>query len=229
VAGRQACSKRTGRQLDYVGGAAGKLVVLPVRRAPRRPSNRAEANACEPRVTAPRGDAPAPGSDRRLGLVIPDRHVGPDPADERSGRPRLRFGERCPPGVLGIPGLAGGAPARAEVSVQVDAAGVLTRACSSPVRIQKVHDPDFSAFRQPRPSETSRDRGSGALVAMDAPDDQDRPPGTGATALEGPDRPSEHGDADRLGAREKRRRHRGVSTQHRLILRYGGLEAASPA
>src|SRR4051794_23102565 len=111
-------------------------MVLPVWGGTGEPWEAAKRDACETREAARVGHARPPGPDqrpRRPILVKPDRHLGPKPADEASSDPRLRFGERVGPGVLGRARTPDRPPSGGEVAVQVDAAPVLPGAGRIPV------------------------------------------------------------------------------------------------
>src|SRR5204862_6460837 len=57
-------------------------------------------------------------------------------------------------------------------AVEIDAVGVLARACGDAVGIEVGHDPELDAGDRRAALERPRDADTGGLVAVDAPDDE---------------------------------------------------------
>jgi hypothetical protein len=111
------------------------------------------------------------GVHQRERLMEPDRDVGFDPPDETHGDPRLGLGCGAAPRV--VPVLRPRPPSVREVAVQVDAASVLSRVSGPAVRVQGGQDPQIEEVPRPTPPQSVGDPNAGALVTVDAPDDQD--------------------------------------------------------
>src|SRR5262245_57933229 len=162
--------ERALRELDHERAPAREAMVLPVRRGSARPADGAEPHPGQARVLPRDRPARAPRTHERLWLVAPDRHRRLDSADEASGGACLRLRERFGPGVLGVPGPAAGSPLGREVAVEVDASRVLAPAEREAVRVEVRHDPEIDGRRGV--GQDARDRGAGALVSVDAADDE---------------------------------------------------------
>src|SRR4051794_5092141 len=236
---RRRGAERAGRQLDDEGRAAGEAVVLPVRARPVRPADAGEPQARGAGVDTGRRDARAPGADEILGLVVPDRELGADPQDQRTGQARLALGERVRARILG-PARAG-PPAGGEAPVEVDAVRVLPLPEREAVRVEVRDDPEVEVGAA-QPLEKADRREPGALVPVDAAHDEhrrvrgvtaqleraDRPPlrrasqevprGRGGRLLRG-SRGREQGDAEDDGTEQHRCDYRGARRGWHLRLR----------
>src|SRR5918999_770767 len=158
-------------QLDDERGLAGEAMVLPVRRGPGRPAQRAERLAGQPRIAPSARDARPPGAHDCLRLVEPDRHVRPELEDQPPRDPRLALGERPRPRILGVPAPADRPPLRREVPVQVDAAPVLSMPPRVPVGVELVDEPHVCARLGALEDPCHLD--ALAFVSVDAADDEE--------------------------------------------------------
>ena len=149
-------------------------MVLPVGRRSVRPANGAVPLPGQTSVAPRRRPAAAPGADDVLRLVIPDRHVGPDPEDEPAGEPSLSLGPGPRARVLRVPPEPALTPFGAEVPVEVDTAAVHAEAEAAPVRVQAVNDPEVEPRRMWPLRQSPRDLDALALVPVDAADDEHR-------------------------------------------------------
>ena len=165
--------ERPGRMLDDEGPSHGKDTALPARRSAGWNRKPPEGKADEPRVPARRLRITAvPGSHVRLGLMKPDGQSRLDPEDEAPGKATLRLGQRLWAGVRGIPALSQRAPAGREVAVEVDAASVLAHAEPEAVRVEVVDDPDVRICGDRAVRKQAGHSGAGALVPVDAANDE---------------------------------------------------------
>ena len=143
----------------------------------RRAAGRAvdvQRQADHRRVPAAGGHAPPRRPHEPHVLVVPDRDLRPDGGDQPPRGPRLGLRERPRARVVGAPRRAVPRPAGREVAVQVDAVGVLPglrrpgRRGSASGRARGRHAP-AAAVR----SQRADHRHPGALVPVDAADDED--------------------------------------------------------
>jgi hypothetical protein len=102
-------------------------------------------------------------------LVEPDRHDGAEAADESVGDPCFGLGERAGAGVVDAGQRV---PVPWEVAVEIDAVCVAACAASRTVGIEVGNDPEVDACRGWECPQASRDRLSGAFVAVNAANDR---------------------------------------------------------
>src|SRR5436190_2729423 len=126
--------RASGRQLYDERGGAAQAVVLPGRGAAVIAREAPQREAGQTRETALDRERATGLVDDAERLVEPDRDRRMTVGDQRVRDARLGFGQRVPPRILPGPARAERAPAPREAAVQVDAAGVLPRAGSLPVR-----------------------------------------------------------------------------------------------
>lgn len=220
-----------GRELDDEGRRLREAVVLPVRSAPARPADASVRNVGDARVAARRAHARTPGANERLRLVVPDRDVGPDAQDEPSSEARLPLGEGAGSRVLRVPSASEAAPLGPEVPVQVDAAGVLAKAGGGAVRVHLVDDPERDPAGSRCADEPARDRLSGALVAVDAADDEDPPSRvrvadddrSNGAVVPRPAEELDDGTPESAADHGRERERKSGEDAHRFLLRDGAL------
>jgi hypothetical protein len=109
-----------------------------------------------------------------------------DGLKRRMSRACLRLRERPGARILRVPRPAPGPPLGREVAVEVDAACVLAPAEREAVRVEVRDDPEIDCGRGAR--KDAGDRGPGALVPVDAADDERPRRARRVSGAEGPDR-----------------------------------------
>ena len=157
----------------------------------------------EPGVAAAGRGASPVGPHEIQVLVEPDGETGADTVDHRARHARLRLRPGPRARCVHRPGRAEGPPAAREVAIQVDAVRVLPFPVCETVRIQRRDEPEIlTGVRAPQ---RTHDRHAGALVAVDAADDEHPRPGAGD--VHELDRPARRRVADhgRDGDRRERR------------------------
>ena len=120
-------------------------------------------------------------------------------------------------GVLRVPAPPDRSPLGGEVAVQVDASPVLSDSERGTVRVELMDEPDDRATRRPEACEPAGDGDPGALVPVDAADDEDAVRGLGVADDGRADRPPlgrAAEDALPLG-RSRRRPRRGPKRRAR--------------
>ena len=106
-------------------------------------------------------------------------------------------------------------PLPGEVAVQVDAPPVLACPGGVAVRVQVLEDPQPGARLRFGVLEPAGDRNSGALVTVDAADDEDACSSAWRPSLDQMDRPAESRPAENADYRVALRRERGGGTHQR--------------
>jgi hypothetical protein len=198
VARRRSLRKRSRRQLDHERRCTGKAAGLPPRRRAGWNWEAPESHARESRVPSARDEAwPGPGADERLRLVEPERHVGANAEDEPPSDAAFGLGQRPWPRVRRIPAPPDWPPARREVPVEINASRVLPRPAGEAVGVQVVDEPEVERGTRAA-GEESCDPDAGALVSVDAADNQNLHRATGVADLDRPDRPAANRVAEHL-------------------------------
>lgn len=198
VAHRRSLRKRSRRQLDHERRGAGKPPSLPPRRGAGWNGEPPETHSGEPRVSPCRDEAwSRPGANEPLRLVEPERHVGANAEDEPPSDAGLRLRKRPRPRVGRGPAPPDWPPARREVSVEIDASRVLPRPAGEAVGVQIVDEPEMERRAGPA-SEEPGDPDPGALIPVDAADDQHLRRAAWVAELDGPDRTAANRVAEHL-------------------------------
>jgi len=136
--------------------------------------------------------------------VKPDCDHRPDSLDQPVGSSCLGFGEGVRTGVLGVAEDSEWPPMPGEVAIEIDAAGVLPRACRRSVWVQVGNDPERCGGRWRRRGQVAGDSDARRLVAMDASHDEDGSLGMASAEVDRVDGAAVYGVADDESPRSKR-------------------------
>ena len=114
------------------------------------------------------GVAVAGGQHLAPGLVVPDRDPRPQPLEEAPHQPRLGLGEGPRPRVVAARSRHPAVPAKGEVAVEVDPAGVAPGAAGDAVGVDRVDGPEVDAA-DPRvaAAQLAHHLQPGGLIAVD--------------------------------------------------------------
>jgi hypothetical protein len=198
--------ERPGRKLDDEGPSQGEGTALPARRSAGWNGEPPEGETDEPRVSAgSHRVSVVPRAHVGLGLVKPNGQSRLDPEDEAPGKATLRLRQRLWAGVSEIPALSKRAPAGREVAVEVDTARVLAHAEAEAVRVEVVDDPDVRIRGDRAVRQQAGHSGAGALVPVDAADDEHSAGAVGVAELERMDRAAAHRVAEQLATLDRGR------------------------
>src|SRR5207249_4517277 len=105
-------------------------------------------------------------------LMEPDADRGPESVDEADRNSRLTLGARADARIELGAGCPNGAPPEGKVAIEVDPPGVLAGSHSVPVGVEVEDDPYIGVSRRGFSRQRLGDGDSGALVPMQAADQQ---------------------------------------------------------
>ena len=224
-------TKTPGGQLDHERRVARKGVVLPSGGGAGRKRNGLVRQARAARIQPLEGAISSPAIDQPQHLVVVERDPRLDSPDQTGGHAGLGFRKRPGSRVVGVEGLADGAPAEGEVAVEIDAAGILPCARRGAIGVEVVDQPQLHAPRRARPPQPPGHGAPGRLGAVDLSHHQ-HPNGRARVAdAHCADRAPPHRVPDRLEApgRGLRLLSRAGGGGRRHGRRDGGHEGQPPA